>query len=57
MLRTLQLKACAACACGPLNLCFSLSLPILKDSTQQGTIEVQTQDKNQGDRSKMKHFA
>lgn len=46
MLSTLQLKAFASCAHSPLNFCFSLSLPILEASTQQGPVEAQAQDES-----------
>lgn len=46
MLSTLQQKAFASCAHSPLHFCFSLSLPILEASTQQGPVEAQIQDES-----------
>lgn len=46
MLSTLQRKAFASCVHSPLHFCFSLSLPILEASTQQGPVEAQIQDES-----------
>lgn len=45
-LSTLVLKACASYAYSPLNFSLLCSISIVKDSIQQGTMEVQIQDES-----------